>query len=89
MRPRSRHSEEDDVARTLSEWQIPTNVGPLDRAVRIVLGLALLALIFVGPESLWGLVGFVPLFNGITGYSLLYAMFDFSTVGTPHRVRHA
>ena len=77
------------MARTLSEWRIPTNVGPLDRAVRIVLGLALLALTFVGPESLWGLVGFVPLFTGIAGYCRLYAMLDFSTVGTPHRVKHA
>jgi hypothetical protein len=77
------------MARTLSEWQVPTNVGPLDRAIRIVLGLALLALVFAGPESLWGLVGFVPLLTGLAGYCPLYAMLDFSTVGTPHRVKHA
>jgi cadmium resistance protein CadD (predicted permease) len=65
------------------------NVGPLDRAIRIVLSLALLALIFVGSQSLWGLVGFIPLFTGIAGYCPLYAMLDFSTVGTPHRIRHA
>lgn len=77
------------MARTLAEWQIPANVGPLDRAIRIVLGLALLALVFVGPESLWGVAGFVPLFSGIAAYSPLYAMLDFSTIGTPHRVKHA
>ena len=69
--------------------QIPVNVGPLDRAIRIVLGLALLALIFAGPESMWGLVGFVPLLTGIAGYCPLYAMLGLSTVGTPHRIRHA
>lgn len=77
------------MARTPAEWHIPTNVGPLDRAIRIVLGLVLLALVFIGPESLWGLVGFVPLVTGIAGYCPLYGMFDFSTVGTPHRVKHA
>ena len=77
------------MARTLSEWQVPTNVGPLDRAIRIVFGLALLALVFAGPQSLWGLVGFVPLLTGLAGYCPLYAMLDFSTVGTPHRVKHA
>lgn len=77
------------MARTFSEWRIPTNAGPLDRAIRVVLGLALLALVFVGPESLWGLVGVVPLVTGIAGYCPLYAMLGFSTVGTPHRVKHA
>lgn len=77
------------MARTLSEWRVPTNVGPFDRAMRIVAGLVLLALIFVGPESLWGLAGLVPLVTGVAGYCPLYAMLDFSTVGTPHRVKHA
>lgn len=86
---RVRGSEEDEMSRLLSEWPIPVNVGPLDRAIRIVLSLALLPLVVVGPESLWGLVGLVPLFTGIAGYCPLYALLDFSTVGTPHRVKHA
>lgn len=77
------------MAYTLSERQLPINVGPLDRAIRIVLGLVLLALAIAGPESLWGLAGVVPLLTGIAGYCLLYAMLDFSTVGTPHRAEHA
>ena len=69
--------------------ELSVNMGPLDRAIRIVLGLALLALIYVGPHSFWGLVGFVPLLTGIVGYCPLYAMLGVSTVGTPHRIRHA
>ena len=76
------------MARKFSEWQLPRNEGPLDRAIRIVLGLAILALIFIGPESLWGLLGFIPLVTGIVGYCPLYEMLDVSTVGTPHRVMH-
>lgn len=77
------------MAYTLSERQLPINVGPLDRAIRIVLGLVLLGLAIVGPESLWGFAGVVPLLTGIAGYCPLYAMLDFTTVGTPHRAKHA
>ena len=77
------------MAYVLSERQFPINAGPLDRALRIVLGLVLLALAVAGPESLWGLVGIVPLLTGMAGYSPVYAMLDVSTVGAPHRVEHA
>jgi len=48
------------------------NEGFIDRAIRIVLGLALLALIFVGPKTLIGLVGLVPLVTGLVGFCPLY-----------------
>lgn len=35
------------------------NVGKIDRALRLLVGLALLSLVFVGPKTLWGLVGLV------------------------------
>ena len=37
------------------------NEGTLDRILRVALGLALLSLTVIGPKSLWGLVGIVPL----------------------------
>ena len=40
------------------------NIGMLDRTLRIVVGLILLSLVFVGPKTLWGLVGLLPLFDG-------------------------
>ena len=48
----------------------PRTRQPHGRALRIVLGLGLLALLAVGPVpgwGLWGLVGLVPLFTGAVG----------------------
>jgi len=50
------------------------NEGTIDRAVRIVLGLALLSLIFVGPQTWLGLVGLVPLVTGLVGFCPLYRL---------------
>ena len=37
-----------------------TNEGKTDRIIRVLLGLALLSLTVIGPQSMWGLVGLVP-----------------------------
>lgn len=55
------------------------NVGGLDRVLRIVLGFVLLALVFVGPKTQWGLVGLVPLFTGLLGTCPLYTLFGISS----------
>lgn len=51
------------------------NVGSIDRAVRIVVGLALIAMVYVGPQTPWGWIGLIPLLTGLfrwcPGYSLL------------------
>ena len=46
---------------------LPRNAHTLDRAVRIALGLALLAIAFVGPKTPWGFLGLVPLLTGAIG----------------------
>ena len=58
------------------------NEGNLDRIVRIVLGLALLSLVFIGPQSLWGLVGLIPLGTGLVGFCPMYRLLGISTCGT-------
>jgi len=55
------------------------NEGTLDRALRIILGLILLSLVFVGPQTLWGLVGIVPLATGLLGHCPLYRLVGLST----------
>jgi len=55
------------------------NEGTLDRTIRIVLGLALLALVFVGPRSWLGLVGLVPLLTGVVGFCPLYRLIGIRT----------
>ncbi|WP_297490066.1 DUF2892 domain-containing protein [Acidocella sp.] len=56
-----------------------TNIGRLDRVLRIVLGLFLLSLIFIGPHTLWGLIGIVPLGTALTGFCPAYALFGIRT----------
>lgn len=51
----------------------------IDRILRVVLGLALLSLVFVGPKTLWGLIGVVPLFTGGLGICPLYSLVGLST----------
>jgi hypothetical protein len=58
------------------------NEGTLDRTIRIVLGLALLALVFVGPHSWIGLVGVVPLATGLAGFCPLYRLLGIRTCAT-------
>jgi len=55
------------------------NVGTLDRAVRIVIGLALIALVFVGPKTPWGWIGLVPLATGIIRWCPAYLPFGLRT----------
>jgi hypothetical protein len=55
------------------------NEGTLDRAVRVVIGLALLSLTVVGPRTLWGLVGLLPLATGLLGVCPVYSILGIST----------
>jgi hypothetical protein len=56
-----------------------TNVGNTDRLLRIVLGLVLIALVFVGPKTAWGWIGVVPLITGFLRTCPAYSLFGIST----------
>ena len=43
------------------------NVHTIERVVRVVAGLAILSLVFVGPQTPWGWLGLVPLATGALG----------------------
>lgn len=58
------------------------NVGTVDRVLRIVVGLGLLALVFVGPKTPWGFVGIVPLITAFVGFCPAYLPFGLSTCRT-------
>jgi hypothetical protein len=64
-----------------------TNEGTLDRTIRVIVGIALVSLVFVGPRSYWGLVGLVPIATGLTGFCPLYRILGIDTCG--HRARKA
>lgn len=59
-----------------------TNVGSIDRVLRIVLGIVLIALVFVGPKTAWGWIGIVPLVTGLFRTCPLYSLVGLNTCRT-------
>ncbi|MGD9540322.1 YgaP family membrane protein [Methylocystis sp.] len=57
------------------------NIGTTDRIIRIVAGLLLLSLIFIGPKTLWGLVGLVPLATAFINFCPAYKLLGVDTLG--------
>ncbi|MCW8872037.1 MAG: DUF2892 domain-containing protein [Xanthomonadales bacterium] len=55
------------------------NEGSIDRIVRIVAGLVLISLVFIGPQSPWGWIGVVPLATGLIGWCPAYTLFGIDT----------
>ncbi len=55
------------------------NVGNADRVFRIFLGLTLISLVFVGPQSPWGWIGIIPLLTALFGSCPLYSLLGVST----------
>ena len=58
---------------------IRLNVGNLDRALRILIGLALIALAVFGKIGAWGYIGIVPLLTGAVAMCPLYSLLGLST----------
>ena len=56
-----------------------SNVGGIDRTVRIVVGLVLIALAVTGTVGVWGWLGVVPLATGLVGWCPPYAMSGINT----------
>jgi hypothetical protein len=55
------------------------NVGSVDRLLRIVIGLALLSLTVIGPKTMWGLIGLIPLGTALLSLCPLYSVLGVST----------
>ncbi len=58
---------------------LPANENTVDRVLRIVLGLGLLSLYFVGPKTPWGLLGVIPILTSIIGSCPIYTLIGVST----------
>lgn len=58
------------------------NVGTVDRVIRIVAGVVLLSLVFVGPQTPWGWIGVVPLVTALVGWCPAYTLFGIKTCKT-------
>lgn len=57
------------------------NEGTIDRVLRVALGLVLLSLVFVGPQTVWGWIGVVPLVTGLVGTCPVYSLLGVNTCG--------
>ncbi len=55
------------------------NVGTIDRVLRVVFGVALIAMVFVGPQTPWGWVGLVPLLTAAFRLCPLYSLLGVNT----------
>lgn len=57
------------------------NVGGIDRILRIVAGLVLIALAVTGTVGVWGYIGVVPLFTALLGWCPAYSILGVKTCG--------
>ncbi|MCB1535976.1 MAG: DUF2892 domain-containing protein [Rhodoblastus sp.] len=55
------------------------NVGGIDRILRVIVGLVLISLVFVGPKSMWGWIGVIPLFTGLFRFCPAYTLLGMNT----------
>lgn len=55
------------------------NIHPMERAIRILVGLILISLAFTGPENLWFLLGVIPLLTGLVGWCPPYSLLGINT----------
>lgn len=55
------------------------NMGSADRAIRALLGVILLSLVFVGPQTAWGWIGIIPLATALMGNCPAYSLIGIKT----------
>ena len=55
------------------------NIGGMDRIMRMVVGLALISLVFVGPKIIWGWAGLIPLLTGLFSFCPFYPLLGINT----------
>lgn len=57
------------------------NVGGIDKALRITIGLGLIGATVAGILPVWGYIGIVPLATGLIGWCPAYPLLGISTCG--------
>jgi len=55
------------------------NVGTIDKVLRVIIGVALISLVFVGPQTPWGWIGVIPIVTALVSFCPLYAILGIKT----------
>ena len=55
------------------------NMGTLDRVLRLVIGLGLISLVFIGPKTPWGWIGAVLLMTSVISWCPIYRVLGLRT----------
>ena len=56
-----------------------TNVGGIDKILRILVGILLIVMAYMNVVGVWGYVGVVPLLTGLIGWCPLYPLLGISS----------
>jgi len=59
-----------------------TNLGNIDRLLRLVIGVILIALVFVGPKTPWGWLGVILVATALLRSCPIYSLFGIKTCKT-------
>jgi hypothetical protein len=54
-------------------------MGTADRSIRAIVGVVLLALVFIGPQTAWGWIGIIPLATALMGNCPAYSLIGIKT----------
>jgi hypothetical protein len=63
----------------IEEMDMKTNEGSIDRALRVIAGLVLIALTLTGVIGVWGWIGVVPILTGLLGWCPAYTLLGVNT----------
>ncbi|HYN76237.1 MAG TPA: DUF2892 domain-containing protein [Lamprocystis sp. (in: g-proteobacteria)] len=55
------------------------NAGTIDRAMRAIVGIALIGLTFTGQVGVWGWIGIIPLATALIGWCPAYTLLGIKT----------
>lgn len=56
-----------------------SNMSSTDRFIRVIVGIVLLSLVFIGPQTAWGYLGLIPIATALVGFCPLYRLMHIST----------
>lgn len=59
--------------------KIKVNIHPIERGIRVVVGVFLMSMALWGPSSMWFLLGIIPAATGISGWCPLYSALGITT----------